>query len=107
MPRHLGDLDQLVLLALASLGDQAYGIVIRDAIVEDGGREVTVGAVYKALWRLEARGLIASHEGTPTARRGGRRTRLYQLEREGRRALTASLDAVARLTRDVPGLASR
>lgn len=104
MGAYLGEFEQLVLLALVRLGDQAYGIAIRDAIEEQGGRDASVAAVYKALWRLDEKGLVSSRVGDPTATRGGRRKRLYNLTAEGRRALRTSLDTVRRLSRGVEGL---
>ena len=70
----LGDFEQLILLALVRLGEQAYGVSIHAEIVRRARRDVTVAAVYKTLERLEDKGLIASSIGQPTAERGGRRT---------------------------------
>lgn len=97
MTAHLGDLEQLVLLALLRLGPDAYGVAIGDEIEHRAGRPVTVGAVYKTLTRLEDKGLVASRIGEPTPERGGRRKRHYHLLPAGRRALTGSLDAIRRL----------
>jgi hypothetical protein len=67
----LGDFEQLILLALVRLADQAYGVSIHDEIVRRARRDVTVAAVYKTLERLEDKGLIVSTLGPPTAERGG------------------------------------
>ncbi len=104
MGAYLGEFEQLVLLALARLGDQAYGIAIRDEIALHTGRDASVAAVYKALWRLDEKGLVQSRIGDPTATRGGRRKRLYQLSAPGLQALQSSLHAVRQLSRGVPGL---
>jgi DNA-binding PadR family transcriptional regulator len=98
---NLGQFEQLLLLALLRLGDQAYGMALRGEILRETGRDVSLGMVYKALWRLEAKGLIRSRLGEPTARRGGRRKRLYTITAEGRGVLRASLDALRRLSRGV------
>jgi DNA-binding PadR family transcriptional regulator len=105
MAPYLGEFEQLVLLALARLGDRAYGIAVRDEIAREANRSVTVAAVYKALWRLDEKGLVASALGEPTAIRGGRRKRIYRLNADGREALRVSVRAVARLARGVEGLA--
>ena len=101
-PRHLrdavlGDLEQLLLLALLRLGPAAYGVAIADELVRRAGRDVTVGAVYKTLTRLEGKGYVRSQVGEPTPERGGRAKRYFQLTPSGRRALTASLQAIDRL----------
>jgi DNA-binding PadR family transcriptional regulator len=103
-PAHLGDLEQLVLLALLRLGDDGYGVVIAEEIERRAGREVSLGSVYKTLTRLDAKGLVGTRLGEPTAERGGRRKRYYHLLPLGRRALGASLDAIRRLAVGVEGL---
>ena len=60
MADYLGEFEQLVLLALARLGDDAYGVTIRGELAERAGRDVAPGAMYTALERLESKGLIAS-----------------------------------------------
>ncbi len=97
MTTHLGDLEQLLLLALLRLGPAAYGVAIADELVRRAGRDVTLGAVYKTLTRLEGKGYVRSQVGEPTPERGGRAKRYFQLTASGRRALTASLQAIDRL----------
>jgi DNA-binding PadR family transcriptional regulator len=94
----LGEFEQLVLLALLRLGDQAYGVPIREEIEARTGREVSLGSVYKTLERLELKGLVASTIGEPTPERGGRRKKFYRLEARGSRALKQSLGALRRMT---------
>src|SRR5215203_1054584 len=97
-PWSLGDFEQLVLLALVRLKDDAYGVTIHDEIVRRAKREVTVAAVYKTLERLEDKGLIASRLGPPTAERGGRRKKFFHLQPAGTRALTNALASIRRMT---------
>jgi DNA-binding PadR family transcriptional regulator len=95
----LGGFEQLILLALAHLGDNAYGVSIRQEISARTGRDVNIGAVYATLDRLEAKGLAASHTGDPTPERGGRAKRYFHLTAAGRQALQEScraLDAMMR-----------
>lgn len=94
----IGEFEQLVLFALARLGDAAYGVAIRHEIEAETGRRVSSGAVYTTLDRLRARGLIASRWGEPTAERGGRRKRFYRLEPEGHRALNRTYEALQRMS---------
>lgn len=98
-PPNLGEFEQLVLLAVARLGEDAYGASVWGAIVEHCGRDVTLGAVYKTLMRLEGKGLLQSRMGEPTARRGGRRKRVYELNPAGREALERTLGALWRMAR--------
>lgn len=97
----LGDFEQLVLLALLSLtrqGSDAYGVSICDDIAAKTGRDVSLGAVYKTLERLEDKGLVASRLGEPTAERGGRRKRHFKLLAAGQRALKQSVAALKNMT---------
>jgi PadR family transcriptional regulator len=101
----LGEFEQLVLLALVRLGSEAYGVAVRDEIEERTGRDVTVGAVYTTLLRLEDKGLVATRLGEPTPQRGGRRKKFYRPLAAGRRELAVSLDALRNMTRGLtPGL---
>lgn len=97
MPKTLGELEQMVLLAIVALGDDAYGASIRREIARRTERDVRSGAVYTVLERLERNGLVASRIGEPTPERGGRRKRHYRVRRDGARALEASLDRVRRM----------
>ena len=99
MPRgdFLGEFEQILLLALLRLKDEAYGIAIRDEIEARTGREVSIGSVYSALDRMERAGFVASRLGDPTSERGGRAKRFYALERPGVVALHRSRVALSNL----------
>lgn len=79
----LGELELVVLLGLMRAGEGAYGAAIRAEIAATTGRDVTPGAIYPTLDRLEARGLVKSHIGEPTAERGGRAKRHFVLLKPG------------------------
>ncbi len=98
----LGEFEQLVLLALVRLGDEAYGISIHNELLRRARRDVTVAAVYKTLERLEDKGLAASWVGEPTAERGGRRKKYFRIQPAGRRALTHALASLRRMTDGLP-----
>ena len=83
----LGDFEQLVLFGVLRLGDEAYGANIRQEIHARSGRDVSINAVYTTLDRLEAKGLLRSWIGEPTAQRGGRRRKFYALRPAGTAAL--------------------
>ncbi len=93
----LGKFEQVVLLALMRVGEDAYGIPVRDEILSRTGRQASLGAIYKTLARLEDKGLLSAHIGEPTARRGGRRTRCYTVTAAGERALHTTLRSVQRM----------
>jgi len=93
---NLGEFEHLVLLAILRLGDEAYAVAIRDEIQRCAGREVSRGAIYITLDRLETKGYLSSRFGDPTPERGGRAKRFYALRpravallKDSRRALVA------------------
>lgn len=95
----LGDLEQLVMLAVLRVGVGAYGVTVQQALREETGRDLTLGTVHKTLARLEDKGLVASRTGEPTPVRGGRRRRHFEVTAAGRAALRGALDATRRLAR--------
>lgn len=100
MPRGelLGSLEHIVLLALVRLKSNAYGMTVRREIEERTGRNISIGAVYATLERLEAKGYVTSFLGEPTAERGGRAKRLFRIEADGERVLHASQEAIRKMT---------
>lgn len=94
MSRALGEFEQLILFALVQLEDEAYGASIGRAIEERTGRQVSAGAIYTALDRLAARGLVTAEVGEPTPERGGRRRKYYTLEPQGAIELRRSVDVI-------------
>jgi DNA-binding PadR family transcriptional regulator len=101
MPHPLGDFEQRILFALIRLGEDAYGVTIREAIEARTGRAVSAGALYTALDRLEQRGLVASRLGEPTPQRGGKRKRLYTLQPAGQRALARAYETLRQMASGV------
>ena len=93
----LGELEQIVMLAVLRVGDDAYGVPILDEIQRETGRELALATVYKTLSRLEDKGLVASRIGEPTPQRGGRRKRYYAVTPAGMRDLRASVRALGRM----------
>ena len=83
----LGELEQIVMLAVLRVGDDAYGVPILDEIQRETGRELALATVYKTLSRLEEKGLVTSRVGEPTPQRGGRRRKHFELLPLGARAL--------------------
>jgi len=91
----LGTFEQSVLLSILGLGSDAYGRAILNQVQESLERDVSAGAVYSTLERLEASGLVRSRLAGGSAVRGGRARRYYTVSAEGRRALTDTRRALA------------
>ncbi len=85
---NLGEFEELLLLFIAGLSPEAYGLKIREEIKEKTGRAVAMGAIHAALNRLEEKGFLESKLAESTHERGGRRKRLFSLTSAGKEALT-------------------
>jgi DNA-binding PadR family transcriptional regulator len=83
----LGEFEHLILLAVLRLRDDAYGMRVRREIAERTGRDVTIGAVYATLERLEAKGLVLAATGEATPERGGRPKRSFEVTGAGMEAI--------------------
>jgi PadR family transcriptional regulator PadR len=99
---YLGEFEHIVLLALLRLADRAYGVTVRQEIEARIGREVSIGAIYATLDRLEAKGLVKSHLGDPTPERGGRSKRFFQVTAKGVVALDRTHRALRSMTEGLP-----
>ena len=95
----LGEFEQMVLLAVAHLRDEAYAIPIVDEIERRTGRSVARAAVYITIRRLEEKGFVSSWMGEPTPERGGKARRYVKLEAAGGRALRDARCATERMWR--------
>jgi len=94
---NLGEFEQLILLAILRLRDDAYGVTIRAELADRAGRTAAPGALYTALERLETKGLITSRMSDPTPQRGGRAKRQVTVTAAGVEALKRALHAYERL----------
>src|SRR4051812_25964417 len=101
---YLGEFEELVLLTIGSLKDEAYGVSIKLDIESRAGRIPSIGALHSALHRLEEKGFIKSREGGSTQVRGGRRKRYYTITAHGRHALVRSHSLRNELFHLIPGL---
>lgn len=95
--RNLGELEQLVLLALIRLGSEAYGVPILDEIEKRAERPTSIGSIYAALNRLEGMGYAGSKLGESTPERGGRAKKYFWIKAPGEQALYASLNRLGAL----------
>lgn len=87
MSKRLAGFEELVLLTVASLGDEAYGVTVQEKLEADTRAAVSIGAVYAVLDRLERKGYVRSWVGGATAERGGRRKRYFKASASGLAAL--------------------
>src|ERR1700690_3490162 len=83
----LGEFEQIVILAILRLGEDGYGVTIREEIAAKTGRDPSPGALYTTLARLEDKGLLKSRLGAPTADRGGRAKRFLKISASGIEAI--------------------
>ena len=98
---YLGEFEQIVLLAVLRLGDGAYGVPVRQEIADRAGRQVTVGALYATLDRLESKGLVHSWFADPTPQRGGRSKRYFRVLPKGIEALEESRTMLQNMWRGI------
>lgn len=84
---YLGELEELILLMVALLEKEAYGVSITEELKKQAGREITISAAHAALHRLEEKGFVKSKMGGASQERGGRRKRLFSITSYGRSAL--------------------
>ena len=104
---YLGEFEEIVLLAVGILGDDAYGVSIRKEIETQSGRDVNIGAVHTAVHRLEAKGYLNSKFGESTNIRGGKRKRLFFLTTAGLKALNGSRDLRSQMWSHLPAVLSK
>lgn len=88
----LGEFEEVVLLIIGVLGDDAYGLAIREELERQTGRSSAIGAVHSTLNRMEEKGYLESKMTEATQDRGGRRKRVFYITASGRRALLDSRD---------------
>jgi PadR family transcriptional regulator PadR len=103
---NLGEFEQIALLAILRLKNEAYGVSIRGEIAERTGREPTRGALYTTLDRLEEKGLVKSRMGDPTPIRGGRAKRYYVVSGAGMKAIAQAQGAYRQMLEglEIPGV---
>jgi PadR family transcriptional regulator, regulatory protein PadR len=95
---YLGEFEHMIVLALLQLEDQAYGVTVRQEIEFRTKRDVSIGAVYATLDRLERKGYVKSYLGDPTPERGGRSKRFFRVTAKGLAAVNRTQRALQRMT---------
>jgi len=84
---YLGELEELILLMVALLNKEAYGVTVAEELKAQANRELSISAIHAVLHRLEEKGFVKSKMGGASAERGGRRKRLFSITAHGRNAL--------------------
>lgn len=102
---HLGEFEELVLLTIGILGNEAYGVAISLDIKNRNGRNTSIGALHSALTRLEKKGFLVSHMEEATPDRRGRRKRFYTLTNFGIKTLKDIYEMRTEMARAIPQLA--
>lgn len=101
----IGEFEELVLLTVGVLYDDAYAVAIAKELESQSGRAVAVSAVHKSLYRLEDKGMLESRLGDPESKRGGKRKRLFNISPYGKKVLDESQDLRVKLRGQIPELA--
>ena len=101
----LGDFEEVILLLVGILGEEAYAFKIAAEFESQTGRSVSIGAVHSTLSRMDDKGFLTSEMGKATNARGGRRKRIYTITAYGQKVLTASRDFKMSLWQQYPAIA--
>jgi len=102
MGYQLGELEELVLLVVALLHGEAYGVLVMDRIGDEMGRKTNISAIHTVLDRLEKKGFVESYMGGASSERGGRRKRLFKVTAEGSKAIRFVHESRNRLFSKIP-----
>jgi len=98
----LGEFEYLLITAAATLGENAYGAAMREAIMQATGRGCSIGALYTTLDRLEAKGLVRTWMAEGTPQRGGRSRRMVRVTAAGKAAARSFYDTIIRISDQAP-----
>jgi DNA-binding PadR family transcriptional regulator len=99
---YLGEFEELVLISVAALMDEAYGVAIMNYITQETGRNANISAIHEVLKRLQRKGYLKSRMGGATQERGGRRKRYFNLTVSGKKTLDESMKLKLQLYKQVP-----
>jgi PadR family transcriptional regulator, regulatory protein PadR len=102
---YLGEFEELILLTVGVLNDDANAVAITKEIEKQADRSVNISAAHKSLYRLEEKGMLKSRLGEPESKRGGKRKRIFSLTAYGKKALEESMELRISLTKQIPELA--
>lgn len=98
----IGEFEEIVMLTIGILNESAYGVAIKNEIEDRLGRKVSMGALHTGLYRLEEKGLLISHLGESTKKRGGKPKRFFKVTANGQLELKAVMDNRKTLWENIP-----
>ncbi|MDW3191675.1 MAG: PadR family transcriptional regulator [Cytophagales bacterium] len=102
---NLGEFEELVLLTVGILYDNAYSVAIQKELIEQTKRHITISSVHAAVYRLEEKGLLDSRMGEQSQTRGGKRKRLFTISRTGKVALDKANELRNSMRNQIPEIA--
>lgn len=102
---HLGEFEELILLTVGVIYNNAYAVAIAHEINKQSGRDINISAVHRSLYRLEEKGLLKSKLSDPETKRGGKRKRLFMITSYGKKVLDESIDLRVSLRNQIPSIA--
>jgi DNA-binding PadR family transcriptional regulator len=102
MRSNLGEFEEMVLLIVGVLFDDAYGVTIQEELQKRCDRKATLSTVHVALHRLEEKGFLESRLDGATNERGGRRKLIFRVTRSGQKAMASNRDLRNELWRAIP-----
>ena len=106
MSRVIGELEELILLAVCILDGNAYGVSVKNEVERHTGRSILLGAVHITLYRLQDKGLLDSRLGGASEKRGDRRKRLFRITKKGMEQLRASQEVRQKMWGLIPKLSA-
>ena len=101
---YLGDFEELVLLTVASLGNEAYAVSVKEEVGKNANRKVNISAIHSALYRMEEKGFLKSSFGGATQKRGGKSKRYFQVTSAGFETLKEAKSIKENLWKTIPQL---
>ncbi len=101
---YLGEFEELILLTVALLNEEAYGVAIQNELKRKANRKVAISAIHSALNRLEAKGFVESKLGEATPERGGKRKRIFSITAFGIKSLEQAKELKESFWTEIPQL---
>ncbi len=102
---NLGEFEELVLLTVGILYDNAYSVAIQKELSKQSGRKITISSIHSAVYRLEEKGLLNSRMGDMAKIRGGKRKRIFTISKAGKVALAKASEIRNKLRSQIPEVA--
>ena len=99
---YLGEFEEIVMLSIAALQQDAYGLAIKKELEEQTGRKISISAVHAACNRLETKGFLSSDFGEKSEKRGGKRKKIYSVSMKGQMALSDAYELRQKMWERIP-----